>query len=138
MTGEEMRIIRKRMAMTQYEMAERLGVSRKTVVGWEASTVIDKGIELRVFELSGHIRVLTNTFRVEPTIRNTYAVVHRRNRQMPHRTAMFYSQGEAMLMGEFSRRADAYRWCSALQGATNPRNTRQLQRERAALRADPT
>lgn len=132
MTGEEMRATRKRMAMTQHEMAERLAVSRKTVVAWEASPMIDKGIELRILELAGQIRVLTNSFRVEPTIRNTYAVVHRRNRQMPHQTAMFWSLGETKLMGEFSRRADAYRWCSALQGTANPRNTRKLLRERAA------
>ncbi|GAA0638332.1 hypothetical protein GCM10009101_07010 [Brevundimonas lenta] len=126
-----MRAIRKTIAMTQLEMAERLGVSRKTIVAWEGSVEpLAEGVALQVLDVAGQIRVLTNTFRVEPTMHSTYAVVHRRHRQMPHQSAMYYTHSEAMLMGEFRRRTDAYRWCNALQLTANPRNTRELLRQR--------
>lgn len=131
MTGTEMRAIRKQIALTQYELAERLGVSRKTIVGWEASDQpLDQGVDLQMFRLTGQIRVIENTFRVEPTNVNWYMVVRRRVVNLPTTRAASFTRGESMLYGVFKRRDHAYRWCAALQELADPRYTRKLTKER--------
>jgi DNA-binding XRE family transcriptional regulator len=132
MTGTEMRAIRKEIALTQYELAERLSVSRKTVVGWEAShEQLDEGVVLQLLNLAGKIRVIENTFWVEPTIEGSYAVVRRRIRNLPTTRAASFTHGELTLYGIFKRRDHAYRWCTALQNTADPRSSRKLKKERA-------
>lgn len=127
-----MRAIRKKIALTQYELAERLSVSRKTVVGWEAlDEELDQGVALQLLEVAGQIRVIENSFWVERTIEGSYAVVRRRIRNLPSTWAASYTHGELMLYGVFKRRDHAYRWCVALQNTADPRNTRKLIKERA-------
>ena len=133
MDGIELRAIRKSIAMTQHELADALGVSRKTVIGWEAATApLDKGVELQVREVAGQIRVVENRFWVDETIDGSYAVVRRRIRDLPLKWAAAYIHGETSLYGVFPRRDQAYRWCSALQGSADPRNTRRLLKQRAS------
>ena len=79
MDGLEMRTRRQALALTQHELAERLGVSRKTVAVWEGcSGPLDRGVVLQILEVCGRIRLLTNVFGVEITKLGDYAVVHRR------------------------------------------------------------
>jgi DNA-binding XRE family transcriptional regulator len=127
MTGNDMRAIRKSIALTQHELAERLRVTRKTVVGWEASEGdLDEGVALQVHKIVGAIRLIEHTFWVDPTIRNTYAVVGRRILGMGGKI-----NGATLLYGEFKRRDHAYRWCAALQVCNvDPHVTRKLHRER--------
>jgi transcriptional regulator with XRE-family HTH domain len=122
-----MRAARKKVAMTQHELAVQLGVSRKTVVGWEQSAdPLDEGVALQVFNITRQIRLIENSYRVDPTNRGTYAVVGKRRRNMPSATAMAWFNTEVMLFGEFRRRDHAYRWCAALEATADPRGTRKL------------
>ena len=128
MNNIELRAIRKSIALTQHELSERLDVSRKTVIAWEsADGEIDEGVALRVLKLAGHIRLVENSYWVEPTIRDTYAVTGRRIIGTGGRI-----DGRTMLFGEFNRRDHAYRWCVALQRTADARRTRKLQRRRFA------
>lgn len=128
MNGNELRAIRKKIGLTQHELSERLGVTRKTLIGWEAmETNIDEGVALQVQKISGAIRLVERTYWVDPTIRNSYAVAGRRILGYGMRI-----DGSTILYGEFTRRDHAYRWCAALQATANPRITRTLRRERIA------
>lgn len=122
-----MRAMRKNIAMTQHELAERLGVTRKTVIGWEAAEgEVDEGVALQVRNVVGGVRLIEHNFWVEPTIRNTYAVVGRRIQGMGGQI-----NGATLLYGEFNRRDHAYRWCAALRASNvDPNITRKLRRER--------
>lgn len=111
MTGKELREIRKSKGQTQYEWATKLGVSRKTIVAWEATEEpLDEGVDLQVRRLAGQIRLVEDTFWVSPTVNGTYAV--NRRRIVSHNRVI---EGSAVLYGEFKRRDHAYRWCAALQ-----------------------
>lgn len=128
MNGNELRAVRKKIGLTQHELSERLGVTRKTLIGWEAlETDIDNGVALQVQEIAGSIRLVERTFWVSDTINNTYAVVGRRILGYGMRI-----DGSTILYGEFTRRDHAYRWCAALQATANPRITRNLHRDRIA------
>lgn len=127
-----MRAARKKVAMTQHELAARLRVSRKTIVGWEQSAdPLDEGVALQVFNITRQIRLVENSYRVDVTKHGTYAVVGRRIRNVPHPTAMAWFSSELMLFGEFERRDHAYRWRAALEATADPRGTRKLIKERA-------
>src|SRR5258708_17945545 len=105
MTGTEMRAIRKRIALTQYELAQRLSVSRKTVVGWEASDEeLDQGVAFQLLGVAGQIRVIENAFWVQRFSEGPYAVVRRCIRNLPSTSAANYTSGELMLYGVFKRR----------------------------------
>jgi DNA-binding XRE family transcriptional regulator len=126
MNGNDMRASRKSIAMTQHELAERLGVCRKTVIGWEATEGdLDEGVALQVQREVGAIRLIEHTFWVE-AMQGTYVVIGRRLQGFGMRI-----NGATMCYGQFARRDHAYRWCAALQvGNVDPRGTRKLQRER--------
>lgn len=134
MTGKELREIRKSKSQTQHEWAIKLGVSRKTIVAWEATEgSLDDGVDLQVRRLAGQIRLVEDTFQVFPTANGTYGVSRRRiigqNRRI---------DGSAVLYGEFKRRDHAYRWCAALQIAkteTTARRTKKLIRKAEVLAA---
>jgi DNA-binding XRE family transcriptional regulator len=133
MGAAEFRALRQGMALTQAGLASWLDLSRKTVVEIEAGRAsIGARTAIALRRMAERTKVLENSFRVEASSRCTWIVVRRTTRQMPHATAMFYMHGDTMLYGEFDRRVDAYRWCAALRTADNPRNTRKLQRQRAA------
>jgi DNA-binding XRE family transcriptional regulator len=133
MSAGEFRALRQGMALTQAGLAGWLDLSRKTVVELEAGRAfIDARTAIALRHMAERTKMLENSFRVEESDRGTWIIVRRTRRQMPHATAMFYTQGDAMLYGEFDRRLDAYRWCAALRNADNPRNTRKLQRQRSA------
>lgn len=127
MTGFELRALRKSIAMTQHEMAGRLGVTRKTLMGWEALTGdVNEGVCLQVRQIAGSIRLIEHTFWVDTTNRNTYAVIGRRIQGIG-----LQINGTTMLYGEFGRRDHAYRWCSALRASNvDPKITRKLRRQR--------
>jgi DNA-binding XRE family transcriptional regulator len=134
MDADELRALRRGMALTQAGVANWLGVSRKTIVELEAGrSAIDERTAISIRRMAERTKVLENSFWVEESKRGTWLVIRRTSREMPHETAMFYMQSDRMLYGEFERRIDAYRWCSALRQADNPRNTRRLERERAAF-----
>lgn len=127
-----MRATRKKVAMTQSELAAQLGVSRKTIIGWEQSaSPLDEGVALQVFNVTRQIRLIENSYRVESTVTGTYAVVGKRVRNVPSPTARAWFHSELMLFGEFKRRDHAYRWCAALEATADPRGTRKLLRQRA-------
>lgn len=127
-----MRALRKKIALTQFELGQRLGVSRKTIVGWEASEdPLDDRIALQVRNAAGQVRVIEHEFRVDTTITGTYAVVRQRVLALPVEWAAGYVSGDTMLFGEFKRRDHAYRWSAALQRTADPRNTRSLIKKRA-------
>jgi DNA-binding XRE family transcriptional regulator len=133
MNGQEMRATRKRIALTQHELAQRLGVSRKTIVGWEASdTALDEGIALQILQAAGQIRLVENVYWIDVTKDGSYAVINRRIRTFPTEWAANYTHGATMLFGVFKRRDHAYRWCAALQSSADPRYTRRLIKQRAA------
>lgn len=128
MIGNELRATRKQLGLTQHELAERLGVTRKTLIGWEATEAeIDKGVEFKLLDIAGNIRLIERKFWVDPTVSNTYAVVGRR---ILGRGLQI--NGMTVLYGVFARRDHAYRWCAALQESADPRITRALRRERIA------
>jgi transcriptional regulator with XRE-family HTH domain len=127
-----MRVARKKVAMTQHELAVKLGVSRKTIVGWERSAgPLDEGVALQVFNVTRQIRLIENSYRVDQTRAGTYAVVGRRIRNVPHPNAMAWFHSELMLFGEFKRRDHAYRWRATLEATADPRGTRKLIMQRA-------
>lgn len=132
MTGNEMRALRKGMALTQQGLATQLGVSRKTINELEGNAEVDARTALAVRALADRIKLLEDTFWVQRTKNGTSAVVRRTVREYPHAQAMFFSRSELMLYGEFSRRDHAYRWCAALRLSDKPRNTQQLIRQREA------
>lgn len=132
MNGIELRAIRTKLGLTQHELSQRLDVTRKTLIGWEAAEGdIDEGVALQVMKIAGQIRLIERTFWVDPTIRNSYAVVGRRIISNGMRI-----DGATILYGEFSRRDHAYRWCAALAATANPRITQNLRRERQAEYGD--
>lgn len=139
MNAEEFRNARKGLALTQAGLALALGLSRKTVVEMEGGKApIETRTELALRALMQRVRLLEDSFWVDPTNRGTYAVVRRTTREHDHPRAMYWSKTDLMLYGEFRRREDAYRWCAALRLANNPRNTRKLERcrrEEIAARA---
>lgn len=127
MIGSELRAIRKQMGLTQHELSERLGVTRKTLIGWEATqSDIDKGVSLRVREIAGQVRLVERKFWVEQ-FAQTYAVIGRRI--LGHGMQI---NGATILYGTFNRRDHAYRWCTALTETADTRVTRKLHRERMA------
>lgn len=133
MDAAEFRALRQGMALTQAGLGQWLDLSRKTIVEIEGGrTAIDERTAISLRRMAERTKVLENSFRVEESNRQTWVVVRRTSREMPHATAMFYMQSDLMLYGEFGRRVDAYRWCAALRYSENPRNTRKLLRKRAA------
>lgn len=132
MKAGEMRSIRKGMAMTQEGLATALGISRKTINAMENGDEIDDRTALAVSALAHRVRLIEDMFWVEQTKSGSYGVARRTMREFPHAQAMYFTRSELMLYGEFSRREDAYRWSAALLLANNPRNTRKLERQRAA------
>jgi DNA-binding XRE family transcriptional regulator len=121
------------MAMTQSELANRLGMSRKTIVEMEgARAPIEKRTAVAVNRLAQQVHLREDVFWVEQARDGQYAVVRRTVRELPHSQAMFYMNSTLMLYGVFARRDHAYRWAAALQLADNPRNTQSLIRDRNA------
>lgn len=133
MLPEEMRALRKGMAMTQVNFALELGMSRKSIVEMEGGKApIETRTAIALRRLARQIRLVEDTFWVERTPRGEYAVARKTVREHPHAQAMFYLKSNLILYGLFARRDHAYRWAAALRIANNPRNTRKLQLERAA------
>ncbi|KPM15708.1 helix-turn-helix transcriptional regulator [Citromicrobium sp. WPS32] len=130
MTGEELRVIRKGMGLSQHELAERLGVSRKTVSEWEKVGSVDTRTELAVRQLAEQFRSIHDYFRVEVSKDGRYLVVRSSLREEPHQNAMAYFYGLTRLYGVFARRDHAYRWMGALERCPQPRDTRDLAKER--------
>jgi len=50
MTADEIRELRKRLAMTQQQLSNRLGVSMSTVQKWEAGTAKPRGLSRRALD----------------------------------------------------------------------------------------
>ena len=132
MTAEEMKALRKGTGLSQEGIANKLGVSRKTVNEMENGAPIDRRTELAMQTLARTIRLISDSFLVEDTNRNTFMVVRRTDREYDRPNALFWGGHESMLYGEFKKRAHAERWWRALTNSDNPRNTRDLERKRAA------
>lgn len=136
MTSDDLRALRKSMALTQYGLATALGVSRKTINELEKGDRVDARTALAVEALARRIKLVEDSYWVESTTRGTYAVVRRTVRELPHDRAMHFTKSELMLYGEFARREHAYRWSAALRSSFDPRNTRKLRRQRDAELAE--
>lgn len=132
MTAQEFKSIRKATGLSQDGIARELGVSRKTVNEWENGSPLDRRTELAMQTLARRIKLVSDVFWVEESIRDTYAVARRTMREYERPNALYYGHSELMLYGEFKRRDHADRWRRALSRSDNPRNTRKLIRERAA------
>lgn len=132
MTSEEMKSIRKGAGLSQQGIATQLGVSRKTVNELENGAPIDRRTELAMQTLARTIKLISDVFYVEDTIRGTQAVVRRTMREYDNPNVLYSGRSELMLYGEFRRRAHAERWRRALSHSENPRNTRTLLRQRVA------
>lgn len=132
MTSEEMKALRKGTGLSQQGVANELGVSRKTVNEMENGAPIDRRTELALQALARKIRLISDVFWVEDSIRGTHVVVRRTLRELDRPNALYYGHSLLMLYGEFKRRDHAERWWRAVGRSTNPRNTRKLLRERAA------
>lgn len=130
MTGSELRVVRKGMGLNQLELAERLGVSRKTVGEWERGTLIDKRTVLAVRQLAEKFRSLHDYFKVEPGKDGRYLVIRSNMREEPRQNAMAYFYSLTRLYGVFKRRDHAYRWMAALGRCDEPRDTRTLAKDR--------
>jgi len=132
MTSEELRAIRKGTGLSQQGIANSLGVSRKTVNEMENGAPIDRRTELAMQTLARKIKLISDVFWVEDSIRDTHLVVRRTVREYDKPDAIYSGHSELVLYGEFNRRAHAERWRLALSGSDNPRNTRKLLRQRRA------
>jgi len=132
MHGNELKALRKGMALTQEGLGKKIGVSRKTVNELEGSEEVDPRTALAVRAIANQSRLIEDAFWVDNTNHGTYAVVRRTVRQIPRTNTIYSAHSMTILYGEFARREDAYRWSAALRIANNPRNTRKLLRQRAA------
>lgn len=127
-----MKAIRRGTGLSQEGIANQLGVSRKTVNEMENGAPIDRRTELAMQTLARKIKLISDVFWVEDSIRDTHVVVRRTEREYDRPNAIYSGHSELMLYGEFARRKHAERWWRALCRSDNPRNTRKLLRERAA------
>lgn len=132
MTSEELKAIRRGTGLSQEGIAVQLGVSRKTVNEMENGSPIDRRTELAIHTLARKIKLISDIFWVEDSIRNTFIVVRRTEREFDRPNALYSGHSEVMLYGEFTTRRHAERWRQALCKSDNPRNTRKLRRERDA------
>jgi DNA-binding XRE family transcriptional regulator len=130
MTSEEMKAIRKGTGLSQQGIASELGVSRKTINELENGAAIDRRTELAMQTLARKIKLTSDVFWVEDTIRGTHIVVRRTVQEHDRPDALYYGRSLTMLYGEFKRREHAERWWRALSRSDNPRNTRKLLRQR--------
>lgn len=130
MTGAELKMIRKGMGLGQHELAERLGVSRKSVSEWERGAPIDKRTTLAIRDLARSYRLYHDYYKVETARDGRYIVVRSLMREEPRLNAMAYFYGLTRLYGIFKRRDHAYRWAGALTRCEQPRDTRELGKER--------
>lgn len=135
MTSEEMKAIRQGTGLSQQGIASELGVSRKTVNGMENGGPIDRRTELAMQTLARKIKLVSDVYWIENSIRSTYAVARRTVREYDRPHALYWANTEVMLYGEFTHRKHAERWWKALSMSDNPRNTRKLLRLRAAEHA---
>nr|GLK21675.1 hypothetical protein GCM10017606_25020 [Microbacterium terregens] len=131
MTADEMRAIRKGTGLSQQGIANQLGVSRKTVNEMENGGPIDRRTELAMQALARRIKLVSDTFWVEDSVRGTQIVVRRTMREYDDPVALYSGRSEVMLYGEFRQRKHAERWRRALVGSQDPRETTELKRRRA-------
>lgn len=134
MTGEEIKAIRKGTGLSQEGIGNQLGVSRKTVNEMENGATIDRRTELAMQALARKIKLISDVFWVEDSVRNTHVVVRRTVREYDKPNALYSGHSELILYGEFEHRLHAERWRGALSRSDNPRNSRKLLRQRAADR----
>ena len=134
MTGEEIKAIRKGTGLSQEGIGNQLGISRKTVNEMENGTTIDRRTELAMQALARKIKLISDVFWVEDSVRNTHVVVRRTVREYDKPNALYSGHSELILYGEFEHRLHAERWRGALSRSDNPRNSRKLLRQRAADR----
>ena len=132
MTGDELKVARKGMGLGQHELAEKLGVSRKSVSEWERGSPIDKRTEMALRDLSRSYRLYHDYYKVENAKDGRYLVVRSLMREEPRMNALAYFYGLTRLYGIFERRDHAYRWAGALTRCDQPRDTRALASERVA------
>jgi DNA-binding XRE family transcriptional regulator len=132
MMSDEMKAIRRGTGLSQEGIANKLGISRKTVNEMENGAPIDRRTELAMQTLARTIKLISDVYYVEDSIRNTYLVVRRTLREYDSAYALYSGHSELMLYGEFNRRGHAERWWKNLNLSNNPRNTRKLLRERKA------
>jgi len=104
MTSDDLRALRKSMALTQHGLAIALGLSRKTINELEKGDRIDARTALAVEAVARRIKLVEDSYWVEGTRHGTYAVVRRTVRELPHDRAMGFTRSELLLYGEFARR----------------------------------
>lgn len=132
MKSEELKALRKGTGLSQQGLAAHLGVSRKFVNEMENGVPIDARTELAVQSLARKVKLISDLYWIDDSIRGTHIVIRRTEREHDRPNALYWGHSETMLYGEFSRRKDAERWARALRQSDNPRGTRKLLRARAA------
>ena len=132
MKPDELKALRKGTGLSQQGLANHLGVSRKFVNEMENGAPIDSRTELAVHSLARKVKLISDLYWIDDSIRGTYIVIRRTEREHDRPNALYWGHSETMLYGEFARRKDAERWARALRLSENPRNTRKLERARAA------
>lgn len=132
MKPDELKALRKGTGLSQQGLANHLGVSRKFVNEMENGAPIDARTALAVQSLARKVKLISDLFWIDDSIRGTHIVIRRTEREHDRPNALYWGHSETMLYGEFTRRKDAERWARALRLSDNARNTRKLERARAA------
>lgn len=136
MKPDELKALRKGTGLSQQGLANELGVSRKFVNEMENGAPIDHRTQLAVQSLARKVKLISDLYWVDDSNRSTHIVIRRTVREHDRPNALYWGHSETLLYGEFARRVDAERWARALRTSDNPRNTRPLERARAAEPAD--
>lgn len=132
MLTEELKALRKGTGLSQQGLANHLGVSRKFVNEMENGAPIDTRTELAVQNLARRVKLISDLFWVDESIRNTFIVIRRTEKEHDRPDALYWGHSETILYGEFNSRKHAERWARALRQSDNPRNTQKLIRARDA------
>lgn len=132
MKPDELKALRKGTGLSQQGLANELGVSRKFVNELENGAPIDQRTQLAVQSLARKVKLISDIYWVDDSNRGSHVVIRRTEREHDRPNALYWGHSETMLYGEFTRRKHAERWARALRVTDNPRNTRQLERARAA------
>lgn len=131
MQGDQLKARRKALGLSQQELADAIGMSRKAVGEMERG---DAPIEQRTAMATRLLYDRYDVQRVEAGEHSGWYMVIRRTLQDTGRPGAIASlHGSSVLYGLFRRRDHAYRWVNALRSASAmPRHSLMVRRLRDA------